>query len=265
MFVDGYDEATKTVYEFQGCFFITVVLNVSQTTDTENTIFIQIAPSLKSMKPPLKRHRNYVNTVIEKWEHDFEVDKKANPTLIEFLKTFDLVDPLNPRDSFFGGRTSGVRFHYAAAEGDEIHYVDINSLYPFANKTKTYPVGHPKILVNPVDQDINNYFGIAQVKILPPPLLYHPVLPGHIGGKLTFPLCRKCAMEELEKPWLTRTAACHHTEEERCIIGTWCTPELHKAVELGYRIVKIYEVWNFPTDQGKEGLFADYVNKWLKK
>ena len=23
-------------------------------------------------------------------------------------------------------------------------------------------------------------------------------------------------------------------------------------------------MWNFPTDQRKEGLFADYVNKWLK-
>ena len=48
------------------------------------------------------------------------------------------------------------------------------------------------------------------------------------------------------------------------MIGTWCTPELHKAVELGYKIVKIYELWNFPENQRKEGLFADYVNKWLK-
>lgn len=30
------------------------------------------------------------------------------------------------------------------------------------------------------------------------------------------------------------------------------------------KIVKIYEVCNFPEDQRKEGLFADYVNKWLK-
>lgn len=48
------------------------------------------------------------------------------------------------------------------------------------------------------------------------------------------------------------------------MIGTWCTPELHKAVEQGYRIIKIYEVWYFPEDQCKEGLFAEYVNKWLK-
>ena len=39
---------------------------------------------------------------------------------------------------------------------------------------------------------------------------------------------------------------------------------MQKTAELGYEIVKIYEVWNFPEDQRKEGLFADYVNKWLK-
>ena len=266
MFVDGYDEATKTVYEFQRCFYHGCIKCFPNNRHRKHNCHpdCTISEIYEDTCKKTQKLRQAGYTVIEKWEHDFEVDKKTNPTLIEFLKTFDLVDPLNPRDSFFGGRSNGVRLHCAVAEGDEIHYVDINSLYPFANKTKTYPVGHPKILVNPVDQGINNYFGIAQVKILPPPLLYHPVLPGHIGGKLIFPLCRKCHMEELEKPWLTRTAACHHTEEERCIIGTWCTPELHKAVELGYRIVKIYEVWNFPTDQRKEGLFADYVNKWLR-
>ena len=48
------------------------------------------------------------------------------------------------------------------------------------------------------------------------------------------------------------------------MIGTWCTPELHKAVEQGYEILKIYVVWHFPEDQRKEGLFAEYLTKWLK-
>jgi len=37
---------------------------------------------------------------------------------------------------------------------------------------------------------------------------------------------------------------------------------LQKAVELGYEIQYIYEVWYF--DQTCEGLFQDYVNTWLK-
>ena len=48
------------------------------------------------------------------------------------------------------------------------------------------------------------------------------------------------------------------------MIGTWCTPELHKAVEQGFEILQIYEVWHFPEDQRKEGLFAEYVNKSLR-
>lgn len=64
----------------------------------------------------------------------------------------------------------------------------------------------------------------------------------------------------MERPWLKRTEICSHTEEERCMIGTWCTPELQKAVALGYKIIKIYEVWHFPEDQRRVGLFADYMS-----
>lgn len=45
--------------------------------------------------------------------------------------------------------------------------------------------------------------------------------------------------------------------------GTWCTPEISKAVEKGYRILKIHEVCHFPCDQRAEGLFEDYVDTWL--
>lgn len=39
---------------------------------------------------------------------------------------------------------------------------------------------------------------------------------------------------------------------------------LKKAVEIGYKIMKIHEFWHFPKDQRKEGLFAPYVNSSLK-
>ena len=40
--------------------------------------------------------------------------------------------------------------------------------------------------------------------------------------------------------------------------------ELVKAVEKGYTLVKIHEVWHFPPGQRRTGLFKDYVNTWLK-
>ena len=65
------------------------------------------------------------------------MEKKKHPGLIQFLNTFQLIKPLNPRDSFFGGQTNGVCLHCEVQEGEEIRYVDINSLYPHVNKNKT--------------------------------------------------------------------------------------------------------------------------------
>ena len=142
--------------------------------------------------------------------------------------------------------------------------MDVTSLYPWVNKTGEYPVGHPDIIVNPTDQDIHSYFGMALVDVLPPYELYHPVLPYRHQGKLTFPLCKRCVEEEMPEPLLKKSHRCFHTLEQRTLTGTWCTPELVKAVEQGYEIKRIHEVWNFPPKQRKTGLFAQYVNTWLK-
>ena len=45
---------------------------------------------------------------------------------------------------------------------------------------------------------------------------------------------------------------------------TWCTPEIQEAVRQGYIVLHIHEVWHFPPKQRRKGLFADYVNTWLK-
>lgn len=68
----------------------------------------------------------------------------------------------------------------------------------------------------------------------------------------------------MTKPMLERSYGCPHTPEERTLRDTWCTPELVKAVELGYHILHIHEVWHFPEKQRKKGLFKPYVNKWPK-
>ena len=177
-----------------------------------------------------------------------------------------MVKPLNPRNAFFGGRTSAVRLHHVVSEdqGEQIKYVDVTSLYPWVNKTQQYPIGHPIIITNPENQDIQAYFGEAKVDVIPPYHLYRPVLPFQHRGKLKLPLCRTCMEEETTKGLLEKSYHCLHSSEERLLRGTWCTPELVKAVEVGYRIVHIHEVWHFPEEQRQEGLFADYVNTWIK-
>ena len=130
------------------------------------------------------------------------------------------------------------------------------------NKTCVYPKGHPVFISQPGHTDICDYFGIAQCRVLPPRGLYHPVLPHRHEGKLTFPLCAACVEEEMAKPPLERSYLCAHSDDQRVLTGTWCTPELKKAVVLRYEIQYIHEVWHFP--QVQEGLFKDYVDTWLK-
>ena len=135
-------------------------------------------------------------------------------------------------------------------------------MYPWVNKKSVYPKGHPKIIFTPGHTDIHQYFGLIQCKILPPRELYHPVLPYRHDDKLLFPLCARCVEEEMAKPLLDRSYHCPHPDEQRALTSTWCTPELYKAVELGYQVQYIYEAWHF--EETCEGLFEDYVNTWLK-
>ena len=264
-FVDGYDPITKTIYEFNGCIFhgcptcypMRDVKNYAAPDRTVQELYnATLAKRMDLLRAGFK--------VFEIWECQWDELIKTDQAVNHFLSSFDLVKPLEPRDAFYGGRTGAVSLHTVAGEGEEIRYVDITSLYPWVNKNCQYPIGHPTIITQPVDQRIYSYFGLALVDILPPTGLYHPVLPVRCNQKLTFPLCRSCVEEEQEKALLQRTHYCTHTDAERMLRGTWCTPEIEKAIEKGYTLIKIHEVWNFPPLQRKTGLFADYVNTWLK-
>ena len=267
-FVDGYEHLTRTVYEFNGCLFHGCPTcyprrDVRNYATPDRTVEELYRATLSKRMALLRE--GY--TVVEIWECQWDRQVDTNADVQCFLASLELVPPLEPRDSFFGGRTGAVSLHAAAEEEEEeeeIRYTDITSLYPWVNKNCVYPIGHPQIITQPADQSIHSYFGIATVDILPPPGLYHPVLPVRAGGKLTFPLCAKCVEQELQKPMLSRSHYCPHTDSERTLRGTWCTPELQKAIEKGYKIIKIHEVWNFQPQQCRTGLFKDYVNTWLK-
>ena len=93
--------------------------------------------------------------------------------------------------------------------------------------------------------------------MLPPRGLFHPVLPYPVlpSGKLMFPSCKACADT-------TSKTTCTHSDEERAILGTWCHVELLKALEKGYQILRLHEVWHFP--EQSDGLFKEYVDTFLK-
>ena len=71
-----------------------------------------------------------------------------------------------------------------------------------------------------------------------------------------FPLCKTCADTLNQNP-------CTHTDAERAILGTWCHVELMKAIEKGYQVLEIHEVWHW--EETSKDLFSPYVNTFLKR
>ena len=55
--------------------------------------------------------------------------------------------------------------------------------------------------------------------------------------KINLSLCRSCA-ENLED-------FCTHDDEGRALYGTWTSIEIHKAIEHGYKIITVYEIYHY--------------------
>ena len=216
--------------------------------------------------------------VIEMWECEISRELERDEDMQGYFDDYDITDPLEPRHAFYGGRTNATKLFHECKEGEEIRYVpgrvrniggivnngifpsffsrytDFTSLYPWCNKMTRTVIGHPRIITENFD-DISAYFGLIKCTVLPPRGLFHPVLPYRTQGKLMFPLCRSCAD-------VCALTPCIHSEGERSIQGTWCSVELEKAFEKGYRIMQVHEVWHFPETSGD--LFKDYVDTFLK-
>ena len=96
-----------------------------------------------------------------------------------------------------------------------------------------------------------------QCKILPPRRLYIPVLPVKMN------MCSTCSENH-------QHTTCQHNDEERSLTRTWVTDELKKALEKGYVVQRINEVWHFDETEQYDskmktgGLFTNYVNTFLK-
>ena len=199
--------------------------------------------------------------VIDIWEYDYDKMYKEDADFRKIVDAeFTNLDSLRPRDALFGGRTNSTKLFHEIDETsqDEIKYIDLCSLYPYICKYGVLPQGHPTILSQEnIDKDnIEQYCGLIKCKVLPPTNLYHPVPPYKTNTKLMFPLCRSCAE--------------HDKEEDRALVGMWVSIELLAAVEKGYRILDVYEVWNFPKTirydkvTGLGGIFAKNIDVFLK-
>ena len=278
--VDGYFvlNGVRYVCEFYGCNFHGCRKCFKE--DREKTVNnnVSLAQRFRNTVLKEKRLRELGYVVLTKWSCVFAKEKCKD----RFLMDERIEPPINLRDCYFGGRTNGIVLYKQVIENERIMYLDFTSLYPDVMKNRRYPKGHPIRVIDdflppslkPCEgecffpscdgQHLSlQYFGIIKAKFLPPTDLLHPVLPVRCNGKLKFPLCKRCA--DLEN-----MTDCLCPAKDRSFVGTFCTPEVNVALNMGYQIETVYEVLHWQESsmycpKTKEGgLFSQYINTFLK-
>ena len=157
---------------------------------------------------------------------------------------------MKERDMFYGGRTE-VFAPYIDSNfypDDEIQYHDVCSLYPYVCAFKTLPTGNPDhICGKNIDlariMDLCHpepYFGYVRAKVTPHNRCLIGLLPYRCPEtkRLEFPL--------------------------RPMVGSWGTEELRIAIENGYTINEVYEVYHWPPHERSDTLLRGYVSFFLR-
>ncbi len=255
--MDGYYEINgdRIALEYLGCFWhgCSCCFNPNELNPVSKIPYgVLRRQSDNKMEVLCKAYNLKVHTI---WDCQWEKAKQNDPDVRAFMSNYEAPERLNPRESLFGGRTNALKLYHKATEDERISYLDFTSLYPFVQSRKTYPIGHPEIILKDFEP-VESYFGLIKCTVLPPRKLLHPLIPFKSPQrKLLFALCRTCAEQQLQE-------SCQHSDEERSISGVWTSVELSHAVVKGYSVVKIVEVWHFP--QTSDNLFGEYVKTFLK-
>ena len=266
---DGFIPETGEIFEFYGCIFHGCLkcfpskrfhtFNPINGISMENLYTNTMRREAQMKKAGFK--------LITIWECELNLLRKSSKIIENFFnnhlrnyKSISNNPELNPRDAFYGGRTNSLKLYHEIEENEKIYYYDFTSLYPYICKYGEFPSGHPQIIKEFNNTIIDDYNGLIYCVVLPPTNLFIPILPIRINGKLFFPLCYSCASNT--------SYNCNHSIDERAIIGCWVSIELKKAIEYGYKILRIFEVWHFKQieklNDSKHGLFDQFINLCIK-
>jgi len=112
--VDGYCEETKTVYEYQGCFYHGCENCYPNRTERHNRLDNRQMWEVREVtREKVAKLRSLRLNVIEMWGCEWEKYKQDHPDCAAFVKNLNLTERLNPRDAFFGGRTNAAKLYHA--------------------------------------------------------------------------------------------------------------------------------------------------------
>ena len=249
--VDAFDAYNNCVYEFIGCYWHGCE---------------RCFPEMEERQRSTKQRRDQILArgfryfpifeceYEETRRQDAEMERKFRQRLAHY-KRVKYANSFRIRDSSFGGRTENFRLGYSCRENESIGYLDFTSLYPYVLKYKMFPGEHPVIITENINYEIEKYFGFVVCHIVPPLKLNFPVLPARMNGKLIFTLCYKCADDQHKR-------SCVHSEDQRMLKGIWCTIEVDKALEKGYKMIDVFVVYHY--EKKFNSPFQGFINMFLK-
>ena len=128
--VDGFCKETNTVYEFYGCFwhgcpncYKPNIINSKNPKDmgTLNDVTVENRDTIKNAG------YNHVST--------YECQLAKNKDFQKFSKNFtqEIVEPLNPRDAFYGGRTNATKLQYNFKDNECMQWTLRRFLFSVSN------------------------------------------------------------------------------------------------------------------------------------
>ena len=210
-------------------------------------------------------NNGYMISVMWECERDNIVKEKSE--IKEHIESYSLSSLLTPREALYGGICETFSLHASCTDTSVIKCVDVQLLYPYVCKNNHYPMGHPRYLIGPdlrkFGMDVNKFEGLVKCNVLPTTGLHIPLLSSHINKMLMFVLCRKWAETENQSICIIQLVI-----DFSQALGYLLNCK--KAVQIGYTLLKVYEVWQYDTvtkyDPGTcdGGLFAQYMNTFVK-
>jgi hypothetical protein len=255
---DACDVTAGVAYEFYGC-----VWHGCPTCRKDSREKCPVSgKTMGVLRRERKDRKDYILRMgwglVEKWECHFREEIDSNLELRQFLssRTQCYHKDINARDAMFGGRTSYFSHFFSCGQNQRIAFKDFVSLYPYQMIRKKYPVGEP-VVINENFGPLDQYWGLVKCVVLPPRGEFIGVLPYHADGRLVFPLCATCA----EQCW--QEAKCPHSDQERQFQGTFTSFELEAALQAGYRITHLCQIWHWPEEKRSNQIFAPYLKKML--
>ena len=188
--------------------------------------------SLQDAKALFQALLNAKNLYFNKFKVDIESVYSTATLSLKIYRTKFQEDPIYilpanidsfTREGFYGGGTDVYK-----AYGKNIHYYDVNSLYPYA-MLNPMPYNLIKLHNNMNNIKLENFFGFVEVEVICPLNMLRPVLPFHLNGKTIYPV----------GSWK----------------GVYFSEELKAVEKLGYKfkLIKGYEF-------SKANLFDSYIN-----